>query len=71
MEQRYKVSKTFLEGALKGMTIEEQTTVRFEIGKTYGGGWSGSRYKVTGVEAEPCGSEPDTSPSPQTMIATV
>lgn len=68
MKQRYKVRKTFLEGTLKGITIEEQTTVRFEIGKTYGGGWSGSRYKVTAVDVEP---EPNTSPSPQAIIATV
>ena len=68
MKQRYKVRKTFLEGALKCMTIEEQSTVRFEIGRIYGGGWSGSRYKVTAVEVEP---EPNTSPSPQAMIAAV
>ena len=68
MKQRYKVRKTFLEGTLKGITIEEQSTVRFEIGKNYGGGWSGSRYRVTGIDAEP---EPDTSPSPQAIIATV
>ena len=68
MKQRYKVRKTFLEGTLKGITIEEQSTVRFEIGKNYGGGWSGSRYKVTAVEAMP---DPDTSPSPQAIIATV
>lgn len=53
MKQRYTVSKTFLEGALKGMTIKEETSVEFEIGKTYGGGWSGSRYKVTGCEPTP------------------
>ena len=68
MKQRYKVRKTFLEGTLKGITIEEQSTVRFEIGKNYGGGWSGSRYKVTAVEVMP---EPDISPSPQAIIATV
>ena len=68
MKQRYKVCKSFLEGALKGMTIEEQTTVQFETGRIYGGGWSGSRYKVTAVEVVP---EPDTSPSPQAIIATV
>ena len=49
----YTVKKTFLEGALKGTTIEEQTTVRFEIGKTYGGGWSGSRYRVAGCDLSP------------------
>ena len=68
MKQRYKLCKSFLEGVLKDLTIEEQTTVRFENGGTYGGGWSGSRHKVTGIDAEP---EPDTSPSPQAIIATV
>lgn len=50
MNQIYTVHKTFLDGALKGMTITEQTSVRFEAGKTYGGGWTGSRYKVTAIE---------------------
>ncbi len=53
MTQTYAVHKTFLEGALEGMTITEQTTVRFEAGKTYGGGWSGSRYRVTGCDLSP------------------
>ena len=65
MKQHNKVRKTFLEGVLKGLTID---TVRFVTGGTYGGGWSGSRYRVTGIDAEP---EPDTSPSPQAIIATV
>ena len=68
MKQRYKLCKSFLEGVLKDLTIEEQTTVRFENGRIYGGGWSGSRYKVTAVEVMP---EPDISPSPQAIIATV
>ncbi len=68
MKQRYKLCKSFLEGVLTGMTIEEQTTVRFENGKTYGGGGGGSRHKGTGIDAEP---EPDTSTSPQAIIATV
>ncbi len=67
MKQRYKVCKTLLEGVLKGMMIEEQTTVRFAIGKTYGGCRTGGCYRVTRGVAEP---EPDTSPSPQAIIAT-
>ncbi len=50
MKQLYTVHKTFLDGALKGMTITEQTTVSFQLGKTYGGGWTGPRYRVTAVE---------------------
>ena len=49
MKQRYKVCKTFLEGVLKGLTIEEQTTVRFENGGTYGGCRTGSRYRSRGL----------------------
>ena len=50
MTQTYAVHKTFLEGALKSMTITEHTSVRFEAGRIYGGGWAGSRYRVTAVE---------------------
>lgn len=59
MKQHNKVRKTFLEGVLKGLTID---TVRFVTGRIYGGGWSGSRYKVTGCKpaepAEPTQSKP-------------
>lgn len=48
--KQFTVHKTFLEGALKGVTIQEQTNVIFEAGKTYGGGWMGPRYKVTAIE---------------------
>lgn len=40
------VTKTFLEGACKGLTIEDRSPVSFEVGKSYGGGWTGSRYRV-------------------------
>ena len=43
----YIVTKTFIEGALKSLTIEDRSPVSFEVGKVYGGGWSGSRYRVT------------------------
>ena len=48
--KQFTVHKTFLEGALKGVTIQEQTNVIFEAGRTYGGGWTGPRYRVTAVE---------------------
>ncbi len=48
--KQFTVHKTFLEGALKGVTIQEQTNVIFEAGKTYGGGWTGPRYKVVAIE---------------------
>ena len=50
MNRIYTIHKTFLEGALKSMTITEHTSVRFEAGRIYGGGWTGPRYKVTAVE---------------------
>jgi hypothetical protein len=40
------VTKTILDGALKGMTIEDRSPVSFEIGRTYGGGWTGSRFLI-------------------------
>lgn len=40
------VTKTFVQGTLKGITIEDPSPVSFEIGKQYGGGWTGSRYRV-------------------------
>lgn len=42
------VTKTFIEGTLKGLTIEDRSPVKFEIGKIYGGGWTGSKYRVDG-----------------------
>ena len=50
MKQIYTVHKTFLEGALKGTAVQEQTSVIFTVGKIYGGGWTGPRYKVVAVE---------------------
>ncbi len=40
------VTKTFVEGNLKGITINDRSPVSFEVGKTYGGGMTGSRYRV-------------------------
>ena len=60
MNRIYTIHKTFLEGALKSMTITEHTSVRFEAGKTYGGGWTGPRYKVTAVEPTSPADQPPT-----------
>ncbi|MGD9884089.1 MAG: hypothetical protein AB7U95_28660 [Reyranella sp.] len=48
----YEVTKTFSSGPLKGLTITERTTVRFEVGKIYTPGPFGglSIYTVTKVE---------------------
>ena len=43
---RYEVSKLFLEGSLKGMTIKDKSPVPFEVGSVYGGSYRGSRYRV-------------------------
>jgi hypothetical protein len=40
------VTQTFLEGALKGLTIDHPSVGEFTPGKVYGGGWTGSRYRV-------------------------
>lgn len=46
----YRITKLFTSGTLEGMTITETTSVRFTVGKIYGGGWTGPRYKVTKIE---------------------
>jgi len=47
----FNVTITFLEGALKGLTIVDRRAISFEVGHTYGGGWTGSRYRVEACEA--------------------
>lgn len=42
----YIVTIKFIDGNLKGLTIDDKRTIAFEVGKTYGGGWTGPRYKV-------------------------
>jgi hypothetical protein len=69
MNQIYTVHKTFLDGTLKGMAITEQTSVSFQLGKTYGGGWTGPRYKITAVETTvvtPADQPPASPPTIQT-----
>jgi hypothetical protein len=41
------VTKKFVSGVLKGITINDISPVSFEIGKKYGGRGTGSRYLVT------------------------
>lgn len=50
---RYKITKTFIGGILHGMTIEEQTTVKFEEGFVCRKPSGGSPYKITKVEVLP------------------
>lgn len=50
---RYKITKTFIGGILHGMTIEEQTTVKFEEGFACRKPSGGSPYKITKVEVLP------------------
>jgi hypothetical protein len=69
-QKRFTVHKTFLEGAIKGMIIAEQTDVLFTVDKTYGGGWTGPRYKVTAFEPQPipAPASPEPPTIPQTAI---
>ena len=48
----FTITQTFLEGALKGLTIDRLSGIPFEVGKTYGGGWTGSRYRVDACRKE-------------------
>lgn len=45
--KRYLVTKEFVSGVLKGITIDDPyCPVPFEVGKKYGGGITGDRYIV-------------------------
>lgn len=46
------ITKTFVSGPCQGLTIEDRSPVSFEVGKTYGGGWTGSKYRVDAVRKE-------------------
>lgn len=46
----YLVTKTFIAGFLVGVTIKDKSPVSFEVGKCYGGGRFGSRYRVDACE---------------------
>ena len=47
----FNVTKTFIDGLLKGLTITETTSVVFEVGQTYKGACGSSSYVVTAIEA--------------------
>lgn len=51
-EAVYIVTKTFVDGPCKDLTIEDRSPVSFEVGKTYGGGWTGSKYRVEACRKE-------------------
>lgn len=40
------ITKTFIDGALKGLTIEDRSPVGFTVGLVYGGKWTGGKYRV-------------------------
>lgn len=48
--KRYLVTKTFTRGPLKGLTITEETTVRFVAGREYRACVGRSAYRVVSVE---------------------
>lgn len=45
----FTITKKFVSGILKGVTIEERTSVKFEEGRTYQCCAGGSAYKVLKV----------------------
>jgi hypothetical protein len=45
----FKVTKRFTGGLLKGLEVEETTSVRFNVGEVYQP-WGGSPYVVVAVE---------------------
>lgn len=48
--KKYKVTKLFVNGILKGLTYEEETSVKFEVGKVYYPAFGLSSYKVIKCE---------------------
>jgi hypothetical protein len=49
MSKQYKITKKFIKGVLKGITITEVTPVKFEIGKVYGPK-NGSRFEIVNMK---------------------
>jgi hypothetical protein len=47
----YEITKTFTDGALKGITITERTTARFTVGQIVAKPIGGSPYRIDGVRA--------------------
>lgn len=50
MTQHYKITKHFTGGALKGYTLDEITTAKFEVGQRVDRPIGGSSYEITAVE---------------------
>ena len=44
---KYQITKKFLSGLLKGLSITEVTGVKFEIGKVYTAAITKDRYEIT------------------------
>jgi hypothetical protein len=42
----YTITKSFTSGLLKGITVTEQTSIRFEIGAAYKGAVKSSSYTI-------------------------
>ena len=51
MNHKYLVTKRFVSGLLRGLTISEKTSVEFVVGRRYNPCVSGSAYVVLRVEA--------------------
>lgn len=43
MRYKYRITKRFIDGILKGLTVTENTNVSFQLGKIYG------EYEVIGI----------------------
>jgi len=51
--QRYNITKVFIGGLLKGISIVETTSVKFPVGYVCRNPIGGSPYKITAVERLP------------------
>lgn len=49
----YKITKTFTDGDLKGITLVERTTAEFKVGQTVDKPIGGSPYRIDAVEVVP------------------
>lgn len=46
----YEITKTFIDGPLKGITITERTTVRWQVGQIVAKPIGGSPYRIDAVK---------------------
>lgn len=65
--KKYRVTKHFIGGLLKGLTDTEITPVRFHVGFVCKHPSGGSPYKVTAVEEVPEVPEPE-QPAPEAVV---